>query len=222
MARFILIALLALASSNLYAQFGVQVGYVYMPSNGNLRLGNPWGEFSGTTRNHGFNVGLTYEFRLRGHLGMQTAALYSFAGGRVRETRIIDGLNNLPAVQLTVSRYQFLELPVRVTYSLPVTNEFRFFFFGGPSFSYALSGRARSQLGNFFQFNNGEFYNVYEDFGDVLSPFELRVGGGLGVHYQNYRIRIGYDQGLLNLYNGTGRGKSLRRSQFSISFGYVF
>ena len=222
-ARFILIAFLAFAGSNLYAQFGVQVGYVYLPSNGNLTLGS-FGEFSGTTRNHGIQAGLTYDFRIRGDLGLQTGLLYTYSGGRTREYfRTIGHVTN--ATQLTTSSYHFLELPLRVNYWLPLTDELKFFFFGGPSFSYALQGTSTSQ---FTVWNIPNEYNVYQDFADFLSPFELRAGLGLGAQFRNYRVKFGYDMGILNIYNGEPRNNAqgdrfrLRRNQFSFSIGYVF
>ena len=225
--RFILIALLALASSNLYAQFGVQVGYVYMPSNGNLTLGN-FNEFSGTTRNHGVSAGITYDFRIRGSIGMQTALLYTFAGGTHNELRqenppVITG-SVQRGTQTVTNRYQFLELPVRVSYSLPVTHYFRFFFFGGPSFSYALNGSSRSRItGPQGQRVLGNYDNVFDTFNDRLSPFELRLGGGIGAFYRQFQVKIGYDHGILNQYSGSIRHRnSLRRNQFAVSFGYVF
>jgi len=226
-ARFILIALLAVVSSNLYAQLGVQLGYVYLPSNGNLTLGAPFGEFSGTTRNHGFQAGLTYEFTLRGELGMQTGLLYTYSGGRVREFgREIAGIRG---TQYTSSVYQFLELPLRVSYSLAVTHDFKFFFFGGPSFSYALQGSSlSSRITGLDRQQRFPDRDVYQDFADYLSPFELRAGLGLGVHFQNYRVKFGYDMGILNIYNGEPRNNAqndrfrLRRNQFSFSIGYVF
>jgi len=222
--HFILIAFLAVFSSNLYAQFGVQAGYTYLPSNGNLTLGS-FNEFSGTTRNHGFRAGLTYDFHLKGDLGMQTGLFYAYAGGKTSEPNRTFLPYVVRGIQLTTSAYQFLELPVHVSYSLPVTNEFKFFFFGGPSFAYALQGKSTSQ---FKEWNIPDEYSIYEDFQDFLSPFELKVGGGLGVHYKNYRAKIGYDQGILNIYNGekrkndNGAINKLKRNQISFSVGYVF
>ena len=222
-ARFILIAFLAFAGSNLYAQLGVQVGYVYLPSNGNLALGR-FSEFSGTTRNHGFQTGLTYDFTIRGDLGIQTGLLYTYSGGRTRELRRTIG-HVVNATQLTTSSYQFLELPLRVNYWLPLTNELKFLIFGGPSFSYALQGTSTSQ---FSVWNIPNEYNVYQDFADFLSPFELRAGLGLGAQFKNYRVKFGYDMGILNIYNGEPRNNArndryrLRRNQFSFSVGYIF
>jgi len=217
--RIIFIVLLAFVGSNAYAQFGVQVGYVYMPSNGNLTLGD-WSEFNGTTRNHGVSAGITYDFRIRGSLGMQTSLLYTFAGGTHNEgQRTLAGING---TQTVTSRYQFLELPIRVSYALPVTHYFRFFFFGGPSFSYALNGSSSSYITGQRQQVLGEYRNVFEDFGDRVSPFELRLGGGIGAFYRNFQLKIGYDHGILNQYGGTSRRFNLRRNQFAVSVGYVF
>jgi len=220
--RSILPVFLLVFASNLQAQFGVQVGYIYSPSNGNLTLGTS-DEFSGTTRNNGFQAGLTYDFKIKGEWGMQAGLLYSYAGGKTREMQ--RSIGQIYGTQLTTSSYQFIDLPIRASYSLPVTNDFKFFFFAGPVFSYGLSSKSSSQIAGVRVFNK---YDIYSDFKDEISPFNLKAGGGLGVLYNDFRFSLGYDQGILNLYNGekrknlNGAVNKLKRNQFSVSLAYVF
>ena len=220
--RFILIPFFVTLASSSFAQLGMEFGYIYSPSSGNLTLGNDK-EFTGTARNNGFQAGLTYDFKLKGELGLQTGLLYSFVGGKTKEeSRILGGYPR--ATQLTTSACQFLDLPIRVTYSLPVTNDFKFFFFGGPVYSYGLSWNSKSHT----MYKPFSEYSVYKDLKDEVSSFELKVGAGLGVHYDSFRLKIGYDQGILNLYagekrkNDNGAVNKLRRNQFNLTFGYVF
>ena len=118
--RFGLLAFLLVFASNLYAQLGVQAGYIYAPSKGNLTLGS-FNEFSGTSRNSGFSAGLTYDFKIKRDWGMQVGLLYAYTEGKTAEQyRTIFGINN--RTQITTSTYQFLDLPIRATYSLPVTD----------------------------------------------------------------------------------------------------
>ena len=214
-----LAVIFAASAFGAYAQLGVQVGYVYSPSSGNLTLGT-FNEFSGTARCNGFQAGVSYDFSVQGDLGMQVGLQYAYAAGTSREQgRTIMGIQG---IQSTTSTYQFLNLPVRVSYSLPVTNHFKFFFFAGPVFSYGISARSKSQIAGVRLL--GEYNNIYKDplFKDVISPFNLEAGGGLGVLYNHFRLSIGYDQGILNLYNGNLSKSKLRRSMLGISVGYVF
>lgn len=225
--RFILFALLLVSTSELYAQFGFQAGYIYSPSKGNLELGTSR-EISGTSRNNGFQAGITYDFKLKGEFSIQTALLYSFAGGKTKESQRT--INGIYGNQTTSATYQFLDLPIRLAYSLPVTNDFKFFFFGGPLLSYGFSGKInewqiQGRRGNATASEKREpGYDIYntERFRGEISPFNLEVGGGLGVIYNGFRFKAGYDFGLLNLYTGESRKGKLRRNQLAISIGYVF
>ena len=212
-----------------YSQLGIQAGYAYSPSKGNLELGR-YGEYSGTFRNSGFQGGLTYDFRIKGELGMHTGVLYSFFGGKtIEKEKIID---NRYGDLTTTSNYHFLDLPIRVTYSLPVTNDLKMFFFGGPNLTYALSGTSESVIkgklaSGTASSKNLKHYDVYKDFENDLLRFDLKLGFGGGVQYKQLRFNIGYDFGILNGYTGLVKTNSddknykVRRGQLGISLAFL-
>ncbi len=224
---FCLIVFLIFCIFGLHAQFGIQVGYIYSPTKGNLELGT-YKEITGTTRNNGFQAGVTYDFNIKGEFSLQTALLYSYTGGKTKqEQRTINGIYG---TQTIWSTFQFLDLPIRLAYNLPVTNDFRFFFFAGPVLSYGFYGKIDEwqiegrRGGSAAVEKKKPEYNIYDSngFKDNISPFNLEVGGGLGVYYHSFRFKIGYDFGILNMYTGSARNGKLRRGQLSVAFGYLF
>lgn len=223
--RFALIALLSFTVSEACAQLGIQAGYTFLHGKGTLATGD-LGHFSGATRNSGFQVGLTYDFTIVGNLGMQSGLLYSYAAGNVRETNSTISIYPYPGIQRTRSVYQQLDLPVRVRYDLPVTNDFKFFLFGGPVLSYTLSGQVKGWT---FQSNDGSYnlrtyenssYDLYDKY--RLMPFELKLGVGLGAHYKHYMLKFSYDWGLLNQYTRGTKSQKVHHHQLNVSVGYVF
>lgn len=231
-AGFFIVAILLLSSGTLYAQLGFQVGYAHSGSKGNLELGNQ-GHFSGTFRNSGFQGGITYDFNVKNsNFSIQTALLYSYFGGNTNEKNKIIG--NVYGTLVSNTQYQYLDLPVRVAYSLVVTNEFKFFFFAGPNISYGLSANMSEATltGKLNGVTSVERkytgYNIYDQYKNDMSRLNVQAGVGGGVHYKNFRIKAGYDFGFMDLYTGTKRKNSqgqvnrLKRGQFSVGVGYVF
>lgn len=227
----VLLVLMSFAFLTSYGQLGIQAGYIFSNSNGNLDLGDSK-EFTGTFRNNGFQAGLTYDITIKGDLSMQTGILYSFLTGTTEESKNILNITKNGTIK-TESTYQYLDLPIRVAYSLPVTNEFKIYFFAGPNLTYGLSGKSKASAtgrvgNNLIAYNNMPEYNVFKDFKEQILPFDVKLGFGGGVQYKHYRFRAGYDFGLLNQYKGikrkndNGNINKLRRGQLGISLAYIF
>lgn len=224
---FALVALVGILAPGAYAQLGVEAGYDFLHGKGTLAAGEE-GHFSGATRNHGFRVGLTYDFTIKGNLGLHTGVLYSYAAGNVWETdRSLQSFSVYGTMQVR-SVYQQLEVPIRVRYDLPVTNDFKFFVFGGPVLGYTLSGQVKDwsfrsssvSLQGTTTYPRTCPYNVYERYG--LMPFELKLGAGLGVHYKHYVLKFSYDWGLLDQYTRGTASDKVHHNQLNVSVGYVF
>ena len=217
--------LIAVGTCGAYAQLGVEVGYDFLHGKGTLAVGDE-GHFSGTTRNHGFRAGLTYDFTIKGNLGLHTGVLYSYAASNMLESGRSIKSYPYTGIIRTRSAYQQLEVPIRVRYDLPVTDDFKFFIFGGPVLAYTLSGQVKGWT---FRSDNGAFnltnyenssYNVYDRY--RLMPFELKLGAGLGAHYKHYVLKFSYDWGLLNQYTRGTANDKVHHNQLNVSVGYVF
>ena len=226
---FISLSVLVLSVHPVRAQLGIQAGYAFTPSKGNLELGTNQ-EYSGTFRNSGFQGGLTYDFKIKGEFGLHTGILYSIFAGK--STQAETTIYNIKGDLTTTSNYQFLDLPIRVTYSLPVTNDFKIFFFGGPNLTYALSGSSESIIKG--TINNTtisrqlrKYDNVYKDFENDIIRFDLKAGVGGGVQYKKLVFKVGYDWGLLNSYTGLIEKNSddkkykLHRGQLGVSLAFL-
>lgn len=226
-----LILFITLFTAETQAQLGIQAGYVHSGSRGNLELGQ-YGHFSGNYRNSGFQAGLTYDFNFKYNISLQTGLLYTYIGGNTTEMNKIVG--NRYGSFTTNTNYQYLDLPIRVAYSLVVTNDFKFFFFAGPNLNYGLSAKMKEgnmkgvlPSGQPSEWSLSEGYDIYKEYKNELSRFDIKAGFGGGVHYKNLRMKVGYDFGFINTYTGTkirnsaGQVNKLTRGQLTVSIGYL-
>jgi len=59
---------------------------------------------------------------------------------------------------------------------------------------------------------------LYND--NVLRRLNIQLGAGGGIQWRKYRLKSGYDFGLLDLYKS--KTASLHQSGWFVSFGYEF
>ncbi len=223
--RIALIAVFTLTACKLSAQLGIEFGYDFMHGRGSLALGNE-GHFTGRTRHSGFRAGLTYDFNIKGNLFIHSGLAYSYTAANMREREYTLSSYSDEGTLRTRSTYQQIELPIRVKYDLPVTNDFKFFVFGGPVLGYTFSGQ---MFGWTFQSDDGGYnrtdyensaYDLYATY--HLRPFELRLGAGLGAHYKHYLIKFSYDWGLFNQYTRGTSSSVVRHNHLAVTLGYTF
>ena len=65
----------------------------------------------------------------------------------------------------------------------------------------------------------GEFMDNYKD-GDQ-NPFNVYLGGGIGITVAGIQVSVGYDYGMMNLYKGDDATQS-KRSNIKIGVGFAF
>ena len=129
---------------------------------------------------NGFHVGPTYEMGIQGPISLQYGLLYNFA------TRSEN------SVSLTSHA---LDIPVRVAATFPVGNSLSAFVFGGPNFNIGLSNNLK--VGDV----STDLYKDTEIAGVTIkgmSRFDLQLGLGAGLKYNNMGVRVSYDFGMLN------------------------
>ncbi len=228
----IALSFIIFATSYAHAQLGIQAGYAYTMNKGNLTLGQQ-NHFSGNLTNSGFQAGLTYDFNFaKTNFAIQTGVIYSIYAGNTKEQS--KKVGNIYGTLTSNTTYQYLNVPLRVAYSLVVDNNLRIFFFAGPNFTYGLSAKMNEAKiigeysigGNTEQIIKG--YDIYDAYKKELSRFDMQIGVGGGVHYKRYRLQVGYDFGILNTYTGqtvrniNGAINKLKRDQLFVSLGYTF
>ena len=117
----------------------------------------------------------------------------------------------------------FLDIPIRVTYSYPITKNLKVFGFAGPNINIGLfqNQQTISTLSDALNRTNGivpgkvDMYN-----GSILNRLNLQIGLGGGIQWKKYQLKAGYDFGINNI-NKSG-STNLNQSGWYISVAYEF
>lgn len=188
---------------------------------------------------NGLYVGMNHDATLiHDALYLETGLYYTFLNEARRET--LTFLSN----KLIGDRTEhYLNLPVRVKYSFPVSHWLKVFAYGGPTMSVGLSSKLnyRTRLTDdqaariSYNYYNGDIQsrNMPEGalawFNDQLPPsqyrrFDVLLGGAFGAEFFDMlEVHIGYDWGLINRNKGDyAEDFKTRRNQFYFSVGLRF
>lgn len=105
--------------------------------------------------------------------------------------------------------FHALNLPVKAKYCFPLNNEFGFFALAGPTFALGLSATNK---------DNGASLDLFEDY---LKRFDIKLGIGAGVCYNDMiELRLGYDWGLLNISQVSGRKSHLNYLHIGLAYKF--
>jgi hypothetical protein len=192
--------ILILALSILYA--GVSVAQVKFGVTAGLNGSNTTGSYDGGSKTTndmkaGFQAGAVMDFGLTDHLSLLPELLFSQRGSK--------GKNSY----LTLN---YLQLPLNIAYKFNVGNG-KLFVFCGMYFSYALSGKGKSAVGNSFDIHFGSAENEYK-------PFDFGINAGAGYQYQKLFAKLQFNPGFGDLSNTDNI--SFKNTNIAISFGYFF
>jgi len=172
---------------------GVQVGYISSSING---ANSSAGDLSG------FQVGVNYELTIQGPVSVQYALLYSYQAGS----------DNVLGVKYKTQAHS-VDLPVRLAATFPVTPSVKLFGFAGPNFSYGIANNTKYTLLGVSK--NEDLYDNSD-----ISRFNLQLGIGAGVKFNDFTFKLGYDWGLLDL--NKSKSDDLKVNAFTASVGYSF
>lgn len=179
-----------------------------------------YGDYIVTSPYHIIRVGGNVEIPLKSGFGVETGLKYSFAIGK-REQYYQRG-------DTAFAEYSghLLDVPVRVTYTLPIFWGMKLFAYVGPNFNIgvALSEERNNVIR---KRKDGEpepdylptpgTYNLY---GSELKRFTFQLGAGGGIQWKSLRLRSGYDWGLNNISTNKERPERLRG--WHVAFEYEF
>lgn len=116
-----------------------------------------------------------------------------------------------------VTHWSFLDAPIQCVLNLPVSKNLSFFAFGGPTLTYGLS-----QIQNVVSTYNDTFYGIPSGYTNLytsnLNRFDVQVGVGGGIQLKSYRLKGGYDWGLLD--GNKLNANSIYLKGWSVAFGY--
>ena len=104
----------------------------------------------------------------------------------------------------------YVDIPVRMKFYIPFSEDFEMFFFGGVAPTICASSRIKTETTNVNRFEGASSYFRY----DVLA------GGGVGVELnESFRFALGYDQGVLDRYKDD---RVLRVAAVKFTFSFLF
>ena len=170
---FIAASLVALSLS-VNAQ-GIQVGYVSQTTVSSIN------SVQTSDMLNGVQAGVFYDMGM-GPVSLNYGISYTYL---FSNSATIVSTSNTTAHQL--------DLPLRLVFSIPFSEDFRIFAFGGPDFSYALANNTKTTVAG-ISVNT----NLYGNNSNI-SQFNLQAGAGIGMGIKNVILKVGYDWGLLDL-----------------------
>lgn len=180
--RFGLLALVVMMSVGASAQVGLVAGYsnsVAVGSDENL---------------NGFHIGPAAEIDIQGPISLQYALMYNYLRNSSEATVVGQ------TVESTTTAHT-LDLPVRLTAKMALGEGLNLFVFGGPNFNYAISQKTKGSITGAVD-TSIEGDNIYKDEyasgKKTYSPFDLQLGVGAGLGFNDISVRVSYDWGMLD------------------------
>lgn len=180
--RFGLLALVVMMSVGASAQVGLVAGYsnsVAVGSDENL---------------NGFHIGPAAEIDIQGPISLQYALMYNYLRNSSEATVVGQ------TVESTTTAHT-LDLPIRLTAKMALGEGLNLFVFGGPNFNYAISQKTKGSITGAVD-TSIEGENIYKDEyasgKKTYSPFDLQLGVGAGLGFNDISVRVSYDWGMLD------------------------
>lgn len=129
-------------------------------------------------------------------------------------------------------------IPINLNYTFEFGRDFNLFVYAGPVFQIAFSSKgsyeASAGMGTFVQstgkytlnYFDGKLYGpdnkevgtLFE--GGITNPFNIYLGGGVGIQAGDIQVIIGYDHSMLNF--AKVKDWSTSRSQIKVGIGFSF
>ena len=210
-------AVLVAATVSANAQVSINAGYVSTTPISNSESGDAI---------KGITAGLGYDMNVQGGVGLSWGLNYTYAWDKEEDTQNIPFLGSITFSGKSADHY--LDVPVRLTYTLPLSGDLNVFGFAGPKFVYAIAGKTTTSVSTDLAGDISEYIpeipegnkDHYKD--TNLSRFDIKAGLGAGVQFKNIILKAGYDWGLLNQYTGNNDNYSAKSNHFYATLGFAF
>ncbi|MHB9140430.1 MAG: outer membrane beta-barrel protein [Paludibacter sp.] len=201
--------LFIISTLNLSAQkYAIEAGYL-----------NPdrYGSGVSSTYFNGIRLGGTAGFDLKNNLSLLTGVLYSV----VYSDKLQGYPNSTNVTYKTLGH--FLDIPLRINYTFPITKNLSVFGFAGPNINIGLyQGQTITSTQTYLPSNPlyvaPGFTELYK--ASLLNRLNLQIGAGGGVQWNKYQLKGGYDFGITNL-NKMNTGNLYQKGWY-VSFVYQF
>ncbi len=204
------------------SKFGIEFGYDHnwQYAYTEFRISDYTDVSKKTINLDGFHVGPTYSYYFKGVKGLYLngSLVYQYGVGKIERDMVYAltcGLSEIYSDQLDkMNKFSYithsLELPIRIGYTYEFDNGLGINFYAGPLINIALDWKI-SASGNdgegemhlisgkmVYKQNDIETKKTDENF-KTYNPFDVAIGGGVGVTYKGLYLNIGCDWGLTNV-----------------------
>ncbi len=181
---------------------------------GGLNLSNMTFSESGTAYSPsmltGFQFGPVVDFKLTGNVYLNTGVLYSLKGFNLKSVND-DQLQDASFFN-GKSKLSYFELPVNITFKIPVKTKYKFLIQAGPYVGLSSGGTIKKPgipIQEVFQYHN-------------LNTYDYGVGAGAGVEMGPLVASLNYELGLLNLNSNSTIPATFKNKVFQISVAWMF
>ena len=202
----VLAAALMLIGTQAFAQASINAGYL----NSTQTHQN-----SSATNSNGAYFGLSYNIEFGGGFGISPGIYYSLLASKNAKGAKVFGVDVSSASNFTEHA---VNVPVYLNWGADLARDSRFFVFAGPTVQYGLSSKTKI-TGGVGSWTSDTKLDNYKD--DNRNPFNVYLGGGLGMDVASFKIIAGFDYGMINIYKGDNAAKS-NRYNIKIGIGFNF
>ena len=202
----LLAASLMLLGTQAFAQGSINAGYL----NSTQSFQNSDG-----VNSNGAYVGASYNIGIAGGFGIAPGIYYSLIANNKDAAATVLGI---PISGSTKFREHAINVPVYLNWGTDLARDSRFFVYAGPTIQYGLSSKTKI-AGGVGSITADKTYDNYKD--SNLNPFNVYLGGGIGITVAGIQVSVGYDYGMMNLYKGDDAVQS-KRSNIKIGVGFAF
>ncbi len=162
----------------------------------------------------GFYAGASYNIPFSTHWGIAPGLYFSYAGKSEEKTTA--GTKYTDVVDM-----MDLNIPILFNFKWDFTSSFGIMAFVGPNFRYGLSYKETYKYGdNFADFVITPYKKADGADKPAWSRFDLGVNFGAGVHFNAFRIEVGYNFGLLDIDND--KNYTVNSNHVFVGVGFVF
>ena len=149
---------------------------------------------------NGFHVGPIYNMSIQGPVSLQYGLLYNY----VTASSTVLGITGK-------STNHSIDIPVRVAASFPFASGFSSFVFAIPAFNIGLANPITNSLTN-------DKLDLYKDFD--MQRFDLMLGAGAGLQYNNIGLKFSYDFGMLNRYKDADPAQTVNSMKVGLFYNF--
>jgi hypothetical protein len=183
----------------------------------------------------GFHAGVTVDVALTSDISAFIPLQFIVKGGKEKSTETLGAAGLQTVITTDVNQpINYVQLPLNIVYNFDLGETSKFFVGAGPSFAYALSGKAKGDIttvqtttfgGQTITNTNKTAVNQKLKIGssntDNIKPFEIGVNAVAGVKLNSgFAVTANYTYALNNV--ATQNNSSYKGRSFGLSLHYLF